>query len=255
MRDAMFDQPAPPAHHPTAPERDPRRLEVRGLSLVLEGHARIRDVSLALAPTGITVLMGPNGAGKSLFLRMLHGLVPPSAGTITWGSEPISDRVRKRQALVFQKPVLMRRTVAANIDFVLAARGRRDRARRDELLRHVGLAGHATQPARLLSGGEQQRLAIARALATEPEVLFLDEATASLDPASVLMIEEIVRAARDAGTRILFVSHDAAQARRLADDVVFLHEGTLVEQGPAEAFFAGPSSAVARDYLAGRILI
>ncbi len=251
----MFDEPVTRAQHDAAPERDPRRLVLQGLTLAIDGQARIRDVSLALAPSGITVVMGPNGAGKSLLLRLLHGLIPPSAGAVLWGGEPISDRVRRRQALVFQNPVLMRRTVAANVDFVLAARGRRDRARRDALLAHVGLAAHAGRPARLLSGGEQQRLAIARALATEPEVLLLDEPTASLDPASVLVIEQIVRAARAAGTRVLFVTHDAAQARRLADDVVFLHNGALVEHGPAEAFFARPSSAVARDYLSGRIVV
>jgi len=249
----MFDAPASPAQR-AAPERD-LRLELSGLSLAIDGQVWIRDINLTLAPSGITVLMGANGAGKSLLLRLLHGLVPPSAGAILWGGEPMSERLRRRQALVFQKPVLLRRSVAGNIDFALAARGRRDRARRDALLSHVGLLAHAGRPARLLSGGEQQRLAIARALATDPEVLFLDEPTASLDPASVLVIQEIVRAARDAGTRILFVSHDAAQARRLADDVVFLHDGALVEHGPAEAFFARPSSAVARDYLAGRIVV
>jgi tungstate transport system ATP-binding protein len=253
MRDTMFDAPASSARR-APPERD-LRLEVRGLSLVIDGQVRIRDVSLTLAHSGITVLMGANGAGKSLLLRLLHGLLPPSAGTILWGGEPMSERLRRRQALVFQKPVLLRRSVAGNIDFALAARGRRDRARRDALLAHVGLLAHAGRPARLLSGGEQQRLAIARALATEPEVLLLDEPTASLDPASVLVIEEIVRSAREAGTRILFVSHDAAQARRLADDVVFLHDGALIEHGPAAEFFARPATSLARDYLAGRIVV
>lgn len=249
----MFDQPTSTVRN--AAQRDPRQLELRGLSLAIGGQLRIRDISLTLAPSGITVVMGANGAGKSLLLRLLHGLMPPSAGTVLWGGEPMSERLRRRQALVFQTPVLLRRSVARNIDFVLAARGRRDPARRDVLLAHVGLLAHAGRPARLLSGGEQQRLAIARALATEPEVLFLDEPTASLDPASVLVIEEIVRAARDAGTRVLFVTHDAAQGRRLADDVVFLHDGALVEHGPAEQFFSQPSSAVARDYLAGRIVV
>lgn len=123
------------------------------------------------------------------------------------------------------------------------------------LLDHVGLADKARQPARLLSGGEKQRLALARALATEPSVLLLDEPTASLDPASVLLIEDIVRAAVAAGTRVLFVSHDIAQARRLANDVVFLHRGQVVEHTPAATFFAAPESRVARDYLAGRIIV
>jgi tungstate transport system ATP-binding protein len=156
---------------------------------------------------------------------------------------------------VFQTPVLLRRSVAANIDFVLRSRGGSDAARRDALLGRVGLDGRQAQPARLLSGGERQRLALARALATEPGILFLDEPTASLDPASVLKIEEIVRGAAAAGTRIVFVTHDVGQARRLADDVVFLSRGRLAEHAPARRFFDRPESRAARDYLAGRIVV
>lgn len=235
--------------------RDPRRLTVRDLSYAVAGATLLEGVNLALAPSGITIIMGPNGAGKSLLLRILHGLVAPSRGQVEWGGQPNSDATRARQALVFQKPVLLRRTVAANIDFVLAARGRGDRTRRDALLAHVGLLDHARRPARRLSGGEQQRLALGRALATDPEVLFLDEPTASLDPASVLAIEEIVADAVRGGTRVFFVTHDIAQARRLAGDVVFLSRGRVVEHGPSARFFAEPSTGVARDYLAGRIVL
>lgn len=229
------------------------RLEVRDLALRFGDTPVLDTLSLDLGPTGCTMVVGANGAGKSLFLKLLHGLLPPSAGSIRWGGLPPSD-VTARQALVFQKPVLLRRSVAANIDFVLKAR-RKDRARRDMLLEHVGLAHKAGQPARLLSGGEAQRLALARALATEPEVLLLDEPTASLDPASVLAIETIVTEARDRGVRVIFVTHDMGQARRMADDVVFLHRGRVAEHSPAHAFFPTPQSQAARDYMNGRIVV
>ena len=228
-------------------------LAVRDLVLRFGETAVIDGLSLDLGPAGCTMIMGPNGAGKSLLLKLLHGLVQPTSGRVSWaGHAP--EQITARQALVFQKPVLLRRSVAANVDFVLKARGK-DRARRADLLDHVGLSHKAAQPARLLSGGEAQRLALARALATEPEILFLDEPTASLDPASVLAIEAIVSAARARGTRIVFVTHDIGQARRMADDVVFLHRGRVAEHSPADVFFREPQSAAARDYLNGRIVV
>lgn len=228
-------------------------LKVRDLVLRF-GEATVLDgLDLDLGPTGCTMIMGPNGSGKSLLLKLLHGLMRPNSGRIDWGGEA-PELVTARQALVFQKPVLLRRSVAANIDFVLKARGK-DTAERPALLDHVGLSHKANQPARLLSGGEAQRLALARALATEPEVLFLDEPTASLDPASVLAIEEIVSEARARGVRIIFVTHDMGQARRMADDVVFLNRGRVAEHEPATDFFPEPRSPEARDYLNGRIVV
>ena len=216
--------------------------------VVARGGARLIDgLSLDLGPSGCTIVMGPNGAGKSLLLRLMHGLIAPDAGTVDWNGTQAAAATG-RQAMVFQKPVLLRRSVRANLAFVC-----RDRARVAALLDHVGLAAHADRPARLLSGGEAQRLALARALATDPEVLFLDEPTASLDPASTRMIEDSVMAARARGMRLVFVTHDAGQARRLADDVVFLHRGRVAEHAPADRFFPRPASGVARDYLDGRI--
>lgn len=226
---------------------------LQGVALRLGGTFVLEDVSLELGQTGCTAIMGSNGAGKSLLLRMMHGLIAPTSGEIRWGGAAPSE-VMARQALVFQKPVLLRRSVAANIDFVLKVRGQ-DRAQRDALLDHVGLLHKSAQPARLLSGGEAQRLALARALATEPEVLFLDEPTASLDPASVLAIERIVSDARSRGVRIILVTHDLGQARRMADDVVFLHKGRVAEHSTAQAFFPDPQSDAARDYLNGRLVV
>ena len=241
-----------PAHTP-ADRNAILPLTVRDLVLRF-GDATVLDgVNLDLGPVGCTMIMGPNGSGKSLLLKLLHGLIQPTSGRIGWAGQA-PGQITARQALVFQKPVLLRRSVAANIDFVLKTRGK-DVGRRAALLEHVGLAHKAGQPARLLSGGEAQRLALARALATDPDVLFLDEPTASLDPASVHAIEAIVSEARARGVRIVFVTHDIGQARRMADDVVFLHRGRIAEHSPATAFFPAPRSAAARDYLNGRLVV
>lgn len=228
-------------------------LQTTALSLEYNGVRYVDAIDLTLQPDKLTVVMGPNGAGKSLLLRLLHGLISPTAGQVKWNGLLMDDASRKRQAMVFQRPILLRRSVAANIDFVLKLNGNRDR--RDEVLNNVGLLDFARQPARSLSVGEQQRLALARALATEPEALFLDEPTASLDPASVLAIEQIVMRAHQNGTRIIFVTHDIGQAKRLADEVVFLHRGQLAEHTPAEHFFSAPTSPAAEAYLDGRILL
>lgn len=219
------------------------------------GKTLIDRLSLRLTGSGVSVVLGPNGAGKSLMLRLLHGLIKPSSGHILWNGEALSADVRARQAMVFQKPVLLRRSVAANVDFVLRLQGQRDVEQREALLELAGLSDHAAQPARALSGGEQQRLALVRALASQPDVLFLDEPTASLDPASILKIETIVLNARQAGTKIILVTHDVGQAKRLADDVVFVHRGRIAEHHSAATFFDAPTSEAARGYLDGRIVL
>ncbi len=234
----------------TAPALLP--LEVESLGFAAGGATLIDRVSFTIDHPGISVIMGPNGAGKSLLLRLLHGLLAPTAGSIRWGGGPLDARARRRQAMVFQKPVLLRRSVAANIDFVLA-RGQRDR--RDAILREAGLYRQRRQPARLLSGGEQQRLALARALATDPEVLLLDEPCASLDSGTTLAIENRLQAARERGLKIILVTHDLGQAHRLGDEILFMHRGRIVEQQPATAFFAAPASAEARAYVAGKIVL
>ena len=251
MSDAIFaPMPARAARDIAAPRRV-LPLSVRDLRLVLGQSVVLDGLSFDLAATGCTVVMGANGAGKSLLLKLLHGVRPASSGSIRWGDLEAREATA-HQALVFQKPVLLRRSVAANVDFVLKARGL-DRRRTMALLDHVGLAGKASQPARLLSGGEAQRLALARALATDPHVLLLDEPTASLDPASIAAIEAIVGEARGRGVRIIFVTHDVGQARRMADDVMFLDRGRLVEHRPAADFFGAPGSDAARNYLEGRL--
>ena len=231
-------------------------LVVKDLRYAVSGKPLLGPINLHLENDGITAVMGPNGAGKSILLRLLHGLIRRSGGELRWAGRPLDDSIRRRQAMVFQKPVLLRRSVAANIDFALRLRAVPDITRqREHLLRLAGLDAAAKRPARVLSGGEQQRLAIVRALALEPDVLFLDEPTASLDPAATLEIEELAAAVRDTGVKIIMITHDAGQARRLADDVIFLNRGRVTEHTPAARFFERPASPEAAAYLAGKIVL
>jgi len=233
-------------------------LELRRLSLEASGRRLIDSIDLTVEEPGITVILGPNGAGKSLLLRLAHGLVAPTEGTILWGGRPMDDDIRRRQAMVFQKPVLLRRTSAANITYALGLRGvaRSERdARARQALELAGLERHAFTPARVLSGGEQQRLCLARALSLGPEVLLLDEPTASLDPASTLAIERLLIGAKHRGIKVIVVTHDVGQARRLAQDVIFLHHGRLIEHQPAKGFFEQPESDMARDFMAGGLVL
>ena len=213
-------------------------------------------LSLAICPGPPTVLIGPNGSGKTTLLRVAMGLLPPSSGRVTW--DGVADVPPVRRAIVFQRPVMLRRSVAGNIRYALnaahIAKERHD-ARLAELLSLVGLDGMASRPARRLSGGEQQRLALARALARDPSVLFLDEPTASLDPASTKAIEDIIRAVATRGVKVVMATHDLGEARRLAGDIVFLHRGLIAETADALAFFASPQTAEARTFIAGELLI
>lgn len=241
-------------HPPVAPS--PMPLAVRGLTFEIRGTRILDGIDLDLDSDRLTVLMGPNGAGKSILLRALHGLITPSGGEVRWDGRPLNRSISKQQALVFQKPVLLRRTVKANLDFALGLRpfaNRRERLR--QALDDAGLADLANRPARVLSGGEQQRLALARALILRPKVLLLDEPTANLDPASTLIIEQVISKVRRSGVKVILVTHDPHQAHRLAEEVVFLHAGKIAEHTPAETFFDRPQSAAARAYLAGDILV
>ncbi len=232
-------------------------LELRDVSFEAGGKRLVKDFSCTFAGGKRSIVLGPNGAGKSLLLRLCHGLIRPSAGEVIWhgaggGIDPAS-----RQAMVFQRPVMLRRSVAANVDYALSLRGL-DRSRRtalvDEALARAGLSRLAASPARVLSVGEQQKLALARVWALKPEVLFLDEPTASLDPSATHGVEEIIAAIHAAGTRIIMTTHDLGQARRLADEVLFLHRGRLLERATAEAFFAQPKNDLAQAFIRGELL-
>ena len=220
------------------------------------GARRIIDgISLTVEAGPRTVIIGPNGAGKSVLLRLCHGLLKPSAGTIRWNADEAPGAPR-RQAMVFQRPVLLRRSALANVTYALGIAGVPRHARTDlarEALHEVGLDAHAANPARVLSGGEQQRLALARAWALRPEIIFLDEPTASLDPGATQEIEKVIDAMVAAGTKIVLVTHNLGQARRLGDEILFLHQGRLIERGPADRFFRKPASAEAKQFLQGEL--
>ncbi len=215
----------------------------------------LRDFNLHLDSYGVTVVMGPNGAGKSLLIRLLHGLLVPDSGIVEWNGKSLELNVRQAQAMVFQKPVLLRRSVAANIDFVLDNCEPKSNKSSRKILEEADLYDQRMQPARLLSGGEQQRLALARALATSPQILFLDEPTASIDPSATRQIERWLAQVSASGVKLILVTHDIGQARRLASDVVFMHRGRLSEHTPAKQFFEKPQSSEAQAYLRGELVI
>jgi len=226
------------------------------VSYIVDGKAIIEDVSFSIRGAGLTVLLGPNGAGKSSLLKLCHGLLPPSSGSVRWGEADVAD-VRQKQAMVFQRPVLLRRSAAENVDHVLKLRGApaAERARViEQSLAWAGLADIADMPARKLSGGEQQSLTIARAWALNPEVLLLDEPTANLDPGATRRVEDLIRSFAAAGKKVIMATHNIAQAQRMADEVLFLNHGRLLEQAPAERFMNGPSNPLAARFIAGELV-
>ncbi len=230
-------------------------LELDDVSYEIDGKRLIKNISCTFEAGRSTFVIGPNGAGKSLFLRLCHGLLQPSSGWLRWRGA--GGDAGRRQAMVFQRPVMLRRSVRANVDYALSVKGIPRSARQsiiNRVLQLTGLSRFEDVPATLLSFGEQQRLALARVWALQPQVLFLDEPTASLDPPATHQVEQIIGAIQAAGTRIIMTSHDLGQAQRLADEVMFLHRGRLLEQTPATQFFDCPQSDAARAFTRGELL-
>lgn len=235
----------------------PLRLE--GVGYDVCGRTLIDRVDLELSGVERTIVMGPNGAGKSILMRLCHGLLPPTRGAVSWqgpgAGMKIGGRMRRRHAMVFQRPVMLRRSAVDNVEHALSVSGagtRRGFAM--SVLDRFGLSPLAPRPARSLSGGEQQRLALARAWALRPEVLFLDEPTANLDVAAVRAVEEMLLRFSEDGIKVVMTTHDLGQARRLAQEVIFVHRGRVVETAAAETFFAGPASPEAARFLRGDLV-
>lgn len=231
-------------------------LVVSDLCYSVNGKTLLSDLCFRLENGVRTVILGPNGAGKSLLLRACHGLIKPVSGSVSWDGRTPAQAGREL-AMVFQRTVLLRRSVADNIGHTLAIMGvSRDQrgARIDKALDEAGLSELADHPARTLSGGEQQRLSIARARVLRPRVLLLDEPTSNLDPGATAAVEAMIRAADEDGTRIIMTTHDILQARRLAEEVLFLHKGQLLEHTPAKTFFSAAKTGQARSFLRGELL-
>ncbi len=226
-------------------------LALESLRFDAGGRTLIDSVSARIQAGRRTVILGPNGAGKSVLMRLMHGLIEPTAGRIAW-----ADGTKPVQAMVFQRPVMLRRSVLDNLTYALSLTGtphveRKTRAL--DVLHRVGLAHLASRPARVLSGGEQQRVALARAWVLRPKVLFLDEPTASLDPGSSAEVERLIGVIAAEHCSILMVTHNLGLARRLADDILFVDAGRITEHTPVADFFAAPRSAQAEHYIRGEL--
>lgn len=230
-------------------------LSLRDLRFAIDGRVLIDGISAEFTAGPATIILGANGAGKSLLMRLMHGLLMPTSGAVLW-RESSPARIRRGQAMVFQRPIMLRRSALANIVYALEL-ARVPAAEREvqalEALREVGLIELAQRPARVLSGGEQQRLALARAWALHPEVLFLDEPTANLDPGATREVENVIKAFDASGTKIIMSTHNLGQARRLGDEVLFLHQGRLAERAPVDEFLRKPASAEAAAFVKGEL--
>ncbi len=224
------------------------------------GARLVLDIDYLQVRRGETLaIIGPSGSGKCTLLRLMQFLERPSAGRIVFDGLTVDGewplQARRRVTMVFQRPLLLDRSVRDNVAYGLWLRGRRDgRAAADHLIDRLGLRDLANAPARLLSGGEAQRTALARALAVEPDVLLLDEPTANLDPYNVNLIEDIIRDQRARGVTIVLVTHHIFQARRLADRTGLLLEGRLIEAAPTDDFFEVPRDARTRSFLSGEMI-
>ena len=230
-------------------------VSVENASVVKKGKRLLGPLDLKLGEVGLTIVMGPNGSGKTTLLRMLHGLERCKTGAVRWQCE--LEQARKYQSFVFQSPVLLRRSVRENLVYPLRLTG----VKREHLaavstswLERVRLSDKANMPAHFLSGGERQKLALARALVSDPQILFLDEPTANLDGSSTKDIERLLLEVKNDGLRIVMTTHDVAQARRLADDVIFLYNGQLAETATAESFFNKAITVQANAFLKGDIV-
>jgi tungstate transport system ATP-binding protein len=227
-------------------------LMLRDLTFTVQGRRIIDGITLAIEAGPRTVILGPNGAGKSVLMRLCHGLIRPTSGTVAWSE----GEDRGPQAMVFQRPVMLRRSAIANVEYGMRLKGKgkaEARRRAEDVLDAVGLADKAGAPARTLSGGEQQRLALARAWALGPEVLFLDEPTASLDPTATREVENIVGSIRAAGTKIIMSTHNLGQAQRLGDEVIYIDQGRVLERQPVDRFFRQPATLEAASFIRGEL--
>ena len=231
-------------------------LRVTDVKINIKSKRLIGPINLEIEQNGISILLGANGSGKTTLLEALHGLRKLSAGTVEWTIS--NSQAAAEQAFVFQSPIMLRRTVAENLAFPLKVRRLSKLTTTTEVMmwaKKIGLEDKIKQQAMLLSGGEMQAIAVARALITKPKMLFLDEPTASLDGATKKAIEDILISASSNGTKILMSTHDLGQLKRLARDIIFLHNGIVEAHCSKEEFLTKPPSKAAKQFLAGDIVL
>ena len=225
-------------------------LSLKQVSVVVDGKALLSDISLEVHAGESIVVLGANGAGKTTLLKVCNGILAPAQGMLR-------TPTTLDQALIFQRPPLLARSVLDNVRFVLAVRGIAEptrTARAREALAACALDRIESRQARLLSGGEQQRLALARAWVCKPKLLLADEPTANLAPGATREVEALMRAVQATGSTLVLSTHNVAQAKRLAHRIVFLDSGRIVEDRRAAEFFVSPHSAAAQSYLEGESL-
>ena len=231
-------------------------LRVTDVKINIKSKRLIGPINLEIEQNGISILLGANGSGKTTLLEALHGLRKLSAGKVEWNIS--NSQAAAEQAFVFQSPIMLRRTVAENLAFPLKVRRLSKLTTTTEVMmwaKKIGLEDKIKQQAMLLSGGEMQAIAVARALITKPKMLFLDEPTASLDGATKKAIEDILISASTNGTKILMSTHDLGQLKRLARDIIFLHNGIVEAHCSKEEFLTKPASKAAKQFLAGDIVL
>ena len=229
-------------------------IEIHNLNLTKQSDHILKNINLKISSDGITFILGPNGSGKTLIVRCMHGLEKIS-GSIKFGTIELTKNIKKKQSFVFQNPIILRRSVLDNLLYFARHRNVKDyKEKCINLLKFVELDKFIKNPAITLSGGEKQRLSLARALTTDPDYLFLDESTAHLDPVSLSIIESSLKKINKSGTKIIFISHDIEQTKRLADDIIFMHKGKVREHSNIEQFFLKPKSRYSKIYLQGRII-
>lgn len=230
-------------------------VETHNLSKTYGKHTVLKDISLSVEQGEIVAVIGPSGAGKSTLLKLLDGLEKPTEGTVNLFSEELNKhsvrKLRSRTGMLFQKTILFDRTVEENITLGLSYRhipAAERKKRTSELLAEINMESYAKHRGRTLSGGEGQRVAFARVLVTKPELLFLDEPTANLDPLATAALEEMILRENHAHkTTVIINTHDQAQAQRLADRVIVLIDGTIRQVGtPDDIWYHPADSAAAR---------
>ena len=232
-------------------------LRLQNVSYQVASKTLIDNLSAEIQSSGVTIILGHNGAGKSLLLKLMHGVLQPSSGSLHWqNTQPDSQQYWR--TLVLQNPSFFERSVRFHLEFVLKisqTEKSQQQARIEHALDICGLSELHKRKVSSLSGGEIQRLSLARAWVLQPEVLLLDEPTVALDPPAAYQFETLVKQFRDSGSKIIMTTHDIPQAQRLADEVIFIYQGKLEEQANARTFFQAPTSTIAQHYLKGQLVV